>query len=69
MPEPSYVDPLIPLQESTPEELTRLSANIAVLTNLIEDSEHRGLGHLAAMFLRSRNNKVEQALSRIARSK
>ena len=65
----AYTDPLIPLQESPSAELTRLSSNITTLTDLIENCEHRGMRHLAAMFARSRNNKVEQALNRVALSK
>ena len=56
-----YLDPLIPLDENIPAKLTRLSANIATLTSLIDQSERRGLGHLTAMFARSRQGKVDQA--------
>ena len=64
----SYTDPLIPLHESNSAELTRLSLNITTLTSLIEDSEHRGMQRLAAMFTRSRQSKVEQARDCSARS-
>lgn len=56
-----YLDPLIPSDENIPAKLTRLSANIATLTSLIDHSQRRGLGHLTAMFDRSRQDKVDQA--------
>ena len=63
-----YIDPLIPLDENIPAKLNRLSLNIATLTHLIDHSQHRGLGHLTAMFNRSRQSKVDEALSCIATS-
>jgi hypothetical protein len=62
----TYVDPLVPLNETSVETLTRLSANIGVLTELIDDAEHRHLISLAGMFDQARATKVEQAEALIA---
>ena len=63
-----YVDPLIPLHENISAKLTRLSLNTATLTSLIEGAEHRKLGYLTAMFVRSRQRKVDQALDCLSTS-
>ena len=55
-----FVDPLIPLDEDYSAKLVRLSSDIATLTTLIDQSQSRGLGHLTAMFNRSRQDKVDQ---------
>ena len=62
----TYIDPLIPLNESSEEMLTRLSANIGVLTGLMDDAERVGHHSLATMFIRARDAKVEQAEEVIA---
>ncbi len=56
-----YLDPLIPLGESSEAAMTRLSADIGTLTGLIDDSEQRGRVYLARMFTHSRASKIEQA--------
>ncbi len=56
-----YVDPLIPLHETSNETLTRLSADIRTLTELMNEAEGIGDYYLAAMFNRARNAKVAQA--------
>ena len=63
----TYIDPLIPLHETSEQTLTRLSANIGTLTGLMNDAERVGHSSLAAMFNRARNAKVEQAEAAIAR--
>ena len=68
MSKPPYVDPLIPLQESSASELARLSLNITTLTHLIEDSDHHGRVFLKSLFTRARNSKVAQARACMARS-
>ena len=62
------VDPLIPLNENIPAKLARLSSNIATLTSLIEGAQRRRLGYLTAMFARSRQGMVDQALTCIGTS-
>ena len=57
----TYIDPLIPLNETSEETLTRLSANIETLTGLMNDAERVGDYYLAAMFNRARDAKVAQA--------
>ncbi len=61
-----YVDPLVPLREGTDETLTRLSANIDILTGLMADAERTGHVYLAGMFTRSRASKVAEAKALIA---
>ena len=61
-----YLNPLIPLGESTDETLRRLSSNIRTLTGLIGDAEHTGHLYLAGMFSRSRDTKVAEAQAVIA---
>ena len=68
MSKPPYVDPLIPLQENSAAELTRLSLNITTLTHLIEDADHQGRVFLTTLFTRARNSKVAQARACVARS-
>ena len=63
----TYIDPLIPLHETSEETLKRLSANIGTLTGLIDDAERVGHDYLAAMFNRARDTKVAQAKETIAR--
>ena len=63
----TYIDPLIPLNETSDETLTRLSANISTLTGLMNDAERLGHYSLAAMFNRARDAKVAQAGKVIAR--
>ena len=41
----TYVDPLIPLDETSAETLTRLSANIGTLTALMDDAQRSGHIH------------------------
>ena len=60
------IDPLIPLNETDEETLTRLSADIGTLTGLMEDAERVGHYYLAAMFNRARDAKVAQAEGIIA---
>ena len=62
----TYVDPLIPLHETSDETLTRLSANIGTLTTLLEDAERSGHIYLAEMFSRARGTKVAEAQAKIA---
>ena len=62
----TYIDPLIPLNETSEETLTRLSANIGTLTGLMNDAERMGHYYLAAMFNRARDAKVAQAEEIIA---
>lgn len=61
-----YVDPLIPLHETSDETLMRLSANIGTLTALVAEAERRGQIYLAGMFSRSRGAKVAEAKAMIA---
>ncbi len=61
-----YVDPLIPLHETSDETLTRLSANIGTLTTLLDDAERSGHIYLAEMFSRARGTKVAEAQAMIA---
>ena len=61
-----YVDPLIPLHETSDETLTRLSANIGTLTALMDEAERSGLLYLAGMFSRARGTKVAEAKAMIA---
>ena len=68
MSKPPYVDPLIPLQESSTAELTRLSLNITTLTRLIEDADRQGRIFLTTLFTRARESKVAQARACMARS-
>ena len=68
MSKPPYVYPLIPLQENSAAELTRLSLNITTLTHLIEDADHHGRVFLTSLFTRARESKVTQALACVARS-
>ena len=62
----TYLDPLIPPNETSEETLTRLSASIRTLTGLMNDAEQVGHYSLAAMFNRARNAKVDQAEVAIA---
>lgn len=62
----TYLDPLIPLHETSEETLTRLSANIGTLTGLMNDAERIGDYYLATMFNRTRDAKVAQAEGIIA---
>jgi hypothetical protein len=57
----TYVDPLIPLHETSDETLIRLSANIGTLTGLMNGAERLGEYFLAMMFNRARDAKVAQA--------
>ena len=59
----SHLDSLAPPHENIPAKLARLSLNISTLTHLIDDAERRKLRFLTTMFVRSRNGKVEQALT------
>lgn len=63
----TYIDPLIPLHETSEETLTRLSANIGTLTGLMNAAERVGHYFLAAMFNRARGAKVAQAEVILAR--
>ena len=63
----TYIDPLIPLDETRDETLTRLSANIGTLTGLMDNSERMGHYALAALFDRARDAKVAQSEGIIAR--
>ena len=57
----TYLNPLIPLHETSDETLTRLSANIGTLTELMNDAQCVHHYSLAAMFNRARDAKVAQA--------
>ncbi len=62
----TYVDPLIPLHETSDETLTRLSANIGTLTTLMDGAERSGHIYLAGMFRDARGTKVAEAKALIA---
>ena len=57
------LDALIPPHENIPAKLARLSLNITTLTRLVDAAELSKLRFLTAMFERSRQSKVEQALT------
>ena len=62
----TYVDPLIPLGETTGAALTRLRANIGTLTGLISDTVRHGGLHLAGMLTHSRETKIAEARALIS---
>ena len=62
----TYVDPLIPLHETSDETLTRLSANIGTLTTLMDGAERSGHIYLAGMFSHARGTKVAEVKAMIA---
>ena len=56
----------IPRGEAIEETLTRLSANIATLSGLMDEAESRGRIHLARMFTAARATRVAEARKEIA---